>query len=464
MSRRIPIIASIAVGSMVLLAGCSSGSSPNDNGSSTAPSEQSGPATLKVQYLQSDTFTAMNTLMTSVKTEFEAAHKNVTVELQPVTATDTDYDTKLSLSLRSASTAPDVFYEDTFQVKSDIEAGYLLNLDSYLKTWPDWSQFNEGAKAAGQGDDGSIYAISLGTDTRVIWYSIPVMKKANVTLPWQPKTWQDILDTAAKIKAAEPGVVPFTMYAGTGTGEGTVMQSFYELLYGTGNGLGLYDASAKKWIVGSQGFIDSLTFLETLYKDGYAVTPAEALDPNVWKTVLGTLMPEAKAGGTVEGSYTPSFWEKGGPFPWPAYTTDVGTALFPTQNGEAPGGVSMSGGWTLAASATTKNPDLAFEFMSLALNHDNALSYAIAASQIAVRTDVAAEPTYLAANPFQKAVTDAVSVTHYRPATSDYPKISSAAQTATESVITGKQTPQEAAAAYDTAVEGIVGADMVTKQ
>ena len=31
---------------------------------------------------------------------------------------------------RSASTAPDVLYEDTFLIKSDAEAGYLAPLDS----------------------------------------------------------------------------------------------------------------------------------------------------------------------------------------------------------------------------------------------------------------------------------------------------------------------------------------------
>ena len=142
---------------------------------------------------------------------------------------------------------------------------------------------------------------------------------------------------------------------------------------------------------------------------------------------------------------------------------DMGVAAFPTQNGDAPGGVSMSGGWTLAVGAKTKNADLAFEFLSLALNKENSLWYDINNSQIAVRTDVASDPTYLAANPFVAAVTDLVSVTHYRPATSDYPKVSAEVQAATEAVITGQMSVEEAAAAYDKAIEGIVGADKVAK-
>ncbi len=424
------------------------------------------PKTLKIVYEKTDSFTALDTLFTKIKPEFEAAHKGVTVELQPIQANDDDYSTKLALSQQSAETAPDVFYEDTFRLRSDIAAGYLLNLDEHVASWDDWSKFDDGAKAAGQGDDGSVYAVPLGTDTRAIWYSKPVLTAAGIAVPWQPKTWDDVLGAARTIQASDPSVVPFNMYAGTGTGEGTVMQSFFELLYGTttsGSDSALYNEKEQKWIVGSQGFKDSLAFLETLYKEKLAVDPSEALDPNVWKKVFGELFPQGKLGGTVEGSYTPSFWQESGSWPWPAYEKDMGVAAFPTQNGQAPNGVSMSGGWTLAVGSKTKNPDLAFDFLALALNHENALWYAINNSQIAVRTDVAAEPTYLAANPFVEDVTKLVAVTHFRPATADYPKISAAIQAATEAVITGKQSVEEAAAAYDTALKGIVGADKVSK-
>jgi multiple sugar transport system substrate-binding protein len=434
------------------LAGCSS--------SGTATNQ-----TLKIVYEKTDSFTALDTLFKSVKTEFEKTHKGVKIELQPVAAADDDYKTKLALSQRSAETAPDVFYEDTTNVRSDADAGYLLNLDKYVAKWEDWSKFNAGAKTAGAGDNGSIYAVSLGTDTRVIWYNKNVLEKAGVSTPWQPKSWNDILTAARKIKAAEPGVIPFNLYAGTGTGEGTVMQGFYELLYGTDKGANaLYDQPSTKWVVGSQGFTDSLQFMQTLYGENLAVTPAQALDANVWKSVFGEWFPQDKLGGTIEGSYSPSFWVKGGSYPWADYAKVMGTALFPTQKGQKPVGVSMSGGWTLAVGAKTKSPQLAFDFLALALNKENALSYDNSNAQIAVRSDVAADPSYVAANPFVKAVTDAVSVTHFRPATSDYTKISTAVQKATESVITGQASPKEAAATYDSAVTEIVGAAHVTNK
>jgi multiple sugar transport system substrate-binding protein len=421
-----------------------------------------GNRTIKVAYQKTDSFTALDTMFQDAKKEFEAANQGVTVELQPIQANDDDYGTKLALALRSPSTAPDVFYEDTFKVRSDVDAGYLLNLDSRLEGWGDWDKFDDGAKDAGKADDGGTYAVPLGTDTRAIWYNKEVFEAAGIKLPWQPSSWQDILDTARKIKAARPDVIPFNMYAGKGTGEGTVMQGFYELLYGTGSSL--YDPEAKKWVVGSAGFKDSLTFLQTLYTENLAVAPADALDPNVWKKVFGDWFPKAKLGATVEGSYAPSFWQDGGSYAWPGYRQEMGVAPFPTQNGGAPGAVSMSGGWTLAVGAETKQPDLAFNFLTTALNAKNSLAFTVASSQIAVRTDVAADPGYQSANPFVKDVSGLVSVTKFRPATSDYPRISAAVQEATEAVITGRRTPEQAAADYDAAVGGIVGGDKTIRK
>ncbi|MBU8867368.1 extracellular solute-binding protein [Paenarthrobacter aromaticivorans] len=421
--------------------------------SSTTPAAEN--KTLKIVYQKSDSFTALDTVMQDAKKEFEAANSSVTVNLEPIQANDDDYGTKLALAQRSPDTAPDVFYEDTFKVRSDVDAGYLLKLDSYLEKWDDWSMFNEAAKAAGRADDGGIYAVPLGTDTRAIWYNKAVLQKAGIAVPWQPKTWEDILSTARAIKASDPSVIPFNMYAGKGTGEGTVMQSFYELLYGTDSTL--YDEKEKKWVVGSQGFTDSLAFLKTLYDEKLAVSPAEALDANVWKKVFGEWFPQGKLAATVEGSYTPSFWQKGGAYEWAGYEQEMGVAMFPTRNGQEPGGVSMSGGWTLAVGAKSKNAELAFKFLTTALNKKNALAFDVNNSQIAVRTDVASESSYLSANPFVKDVSELVKVTHYRPATADYPRISTAVQVATESVITGKQSPEDAAAEYDATVRKLVG-------
>jgi multiple sugar transport system substrate-binding protein len=361
---------------------------------------------------------------------------------------------------RSPNTAPDVMYEDTFLVNTDIQAGFLAPLDDYLSGWSDWNQFSDASKTAAKALDGKIYGVPMGTDTRALWYNKDLFTKAGLPVPWQPKTWNDILSAARTVKAKLPGVTPLNVYSGKGAGEAATMQGFEMLLYGTSDTL--YDNSAKKWITGSQGFLDSLTFIKTIYGEKLAPNPQDALNPNFGTIVSTDLLPNSKLAIDLDGSWLSGNWLSTGTKPWPQWSTVLGQAAMPTQNGEAPGSTSMSGGWVLSVGSHSKNKKAAFDFVTTALNKENTMAYDIAASQIAERADVAADPKYLAANPSLKFFTDLVQVTHFRPAYPDYPHISDAIQVAMEAVMTGQQTPAQAAGAYADQVKSVVGADKVT--
>lgn len=411
--------------------------------------------TITVAYQKFGNFTHADTLLTKVKEEFEAQHEDITVELVPIEAQQNDYFTKLALMNQSPATAPDVMYEDTFMIKSDVDAGYLAPLDEYVEQWDEWDQFYDNAKDAGRGDDGRIYGIPMGTDTRALWYNTELFEQAGLPVPWQPKTWQDVLDAAATIKQKLPDVIPLNVYSGKPQGEAAAMQGFEMLLYGTGDTL--YDPETQKWITGSQGFVDSLQFISDLYQGGLGPTPQQALDKNVANIAQGEWLPKGQLAISLDGSWVSGAWLESGTNPWPEWDQVMAQSPMPTQNGQEPGATSMSGGWTLAMGSGASNPDAAWEFMSLALNKENSLSYDVEASQIAVREDVANDPSYVEANPTFEFFSSLVEVTNFRPATSDYAKISNEITIAMEAVMTGQQTPEEAAAAYDEAVIGIVG-------
>jgi multiple sugar transport system substrate-binding protein len=447
-----PLAAGTAAAALVLALGaCGSGS-----GSGGAD----GSATIKIAYQKFGNFTQADELFKDVKAAYERDNPDVTIELVPIEASQNDYFTKLALMNRSPSTAPDLMYEDTFMIKSDVEAGYLLPLDDHLAGWDEWDQFVDQAKQAGLGDDGKTYGVPLGTDTRGLWFNKEVLAKAGLPEDWAPTTWDDVLEAARAIKEADPDVIPLNVYSGKPMGEASSMQGFEMLLYGTGGTL--YDAESSRWVVGSQEFVDSLEFIETIYSEGLAPTPQQALDPNVGNTVSAEWLPQGKLGIALDGSWMPGTWLDDGAAPWPEWAEVMGTAAMPTQHGQEPGAVSMSGGWTMAIGAGTENPDVAFDVLTYAINKENALRFAIENSQIAVRTDVAEEPSYAEANPTVPFFSDLVEVTHFRPATSDYAQISNAIQVAMESVMTGQQSPEEAAAVYDEAVVGLVGEENTT--
>ncbi len=69
-----------------------------------------------------------------------------------------------------------------------------------------------------------------------------------------------------------PGVVPMNLYSGIPMDEASSMQGFEMLLYGTKDPL--YDYKTNKWVASSQGFLDALNFVQTVYN------PKDLLGPD----------------------------------------------------------------------------------------------------------------------------------------------------------------------------------------
>ncbi|MET9581285.1 extracellular solute-binding protein [Streptomyces sp. DT199] len=417
----------------------------------------SDPDTVKVSFKQStdNSVKVMDTYLADIKKQFEKAHPGKKVELVPIKAPDSEYYTKLQQMLRSPKTAPDLVYEDTFLINSDITSGYLKPLDPYLAKWPDWNKFIDTAKAAAKGEDGKTYGVPDGTDTRGLWFNKDIFAKAGLPADWQPKTWNDVLSAARTIKKKVPDVIPLNAYTGKPVGEAATMQTFEMLLYGTGDGGTdpLYDKTSKKWIAGGRNFEDALSFVETVYKEKLGPDVSDALDPNVMTRVRGEWLPQGKLAIALDGSWLPQDWLPGSGHEWPEWSKTLGLAAMPTQNGQAPGKVSMSGGWTWSIPAKAGNPDLAFEFVKTMQTKANAQKWYVANSGIAVREDVAEDPAYVDAQPGIKFFTDLVSTTHYRPAYPAYPKVSTAVQEAMEGVTTGDTSVKEATSSYTDALK-----------
>ncbi|MFE9554633.1 extracellular solute-binding protein [Streptomyces sp. NPDC006692] len=389
----------------------------------------------------------------AVKEQFEREHPGKKAELVPIQAADNDYAAKVQQMMRSPKTAPDLVYEDTFRINSDIGAGYLRPLDDYVAKWDAWSQFADTAKAAARAEDGRTYGVPDGTDTRGLWFNRQIFAKAGLPVDWQPRNWAEVLDAARTVKQKVPGVIPLNVYTGKAAGEAAAMQGFEMLLYGTGENP-LYDPAAKKWVTGSQGFKDALDFVRTVYAQKLGPDPSDALDPNVGTHLATDWMPNGKLAIALDGSWLGQNWINKGPKEWPAWSTVLGQAAMPTKDGQAPGKVSMSGGWTWAIPAKAANPDLAFDFVKTMQTERNAARWDVADAQIAVRKDVAADPAYLHSMPGITFFTGLVQYTHYRPALPAYPEVSTAIGEAMESVTTGGSAAS-AAGAYDGQVKSI---------
>ncbi|WEG14681.1 extracellular solute-binding protein [Pullulanibacillus sp. KACC 23026] len=396
--------------------------------------------------------------LNKAKTAFEKQHSGVTIKLEPISASENDFYTKIDLMMKSASTAPDIVTEDTFLINSDASAGYLAPLNKYVNSWSDWYEFSNAMKKGSTGADGNVYGVPYSTDTRGLWYNTEIFKKVGLPVPWTPKNWNDVLKAAKTIKAKDPSVeVPFYAQVGKATGEATSMQTFEMLLYGTNDTL--YDNSTKKWIVKSQGFLDSLKFIQTLSQDKLNAPLSVLLTGQADQTMAQQLAPKGQVGIALDGNWIPGNWLPNGAAPWPDATKVMKLAAMPTQNGQDPGFTSLAGGWTLSISKLSQNKDLAAQFIELAVNKENDEWFDVHAGNLSPRTDVGKDPSYTN-TPGQEygAASSFVKFAHFRPANPEYPTVSTQIQAVVEAVATGAETPEQAMDQYAASVQRIVGA------
>lgn len=411
--------------------------------------------TIKITYRKFGSSDNFGDWLKPVASEFEKTHAGVKVKFVPIQASEGDFFAKLALTMKSPDTAPEVVAEDTFMISSDAAAGLLEPMDK-IKDCPDWNNFFEPVQNGMKASDGKVYGVPYSTDTRGLYYNTNIFKKAGLPVPWEPKSWNDIIAAAQAIKTKVPGITPFWANSGKATGEATTMQTFEMLLYGTKDTL--YDNG--KWVVKSAGFLDSLKFINDIYKKGLGPELSQVLTGQAGDIVATKMMPQETVGIVLNGNWVPSSWKDGGPAPWKEGVSTYQLAAMPTQNGEAPGHTSMSGGWALSIAAKAKEKDLGFEFIKLATTKDNQKRYSLLAGDLSPRKDVGTDPDYIdKPGTVFKQATSFLAFTHYRPGNAEYPQVSTQIQAVVEGVASGTLTPEKAMEQFAESVKRTVGTD-----
>jgi multiple sugar transport system substrate-binding protein len=444
-TRLFALISGLIMASL-LFAACGGSNATSSNGKTviTVAFQQFGPP----PYPEQDWWT-------KVKQQVEAANPKITLKLEPIVADEGSYYTKLDLMLRSPSTAPDIVREDSFLVGSDVTAGYLAPLDSYLSTWPEYKQQWFPSMQNITTFKGHNYGIMDGTDVRLVWYNKQIFQQAGLPTTWQPNNWADILTAARTIKSKVPNVIPINLYSGVPMDEASTMQGFEMLLYGTKDPL--YNYSTGKWVASSKGFQDSLDFVKQIYNPSNLLGPTNdiALSTQAGNTVAQQLLPKGKLAIDIDGSWMPSNWGTGDATPWPQWQSTMGMAKMPTEFGQSPNYVTLSGGWAYSISAQSQHKDDAFQVLKVANSKDLLGGYDVASGGIAPRQDIVDIPAYknLPGNTF---FTSLVAFTQFRPGFPAYPKISTQIDSAMQKVMQG-QSVADAMSAYAQSVSSIAG-------
>lgn len=388
----------------------------------------------------------------------------VQLDIAPITAGEGDYFTKIALALQSESTAPDLVMEDTFQLPTDALAGYLTDMTSMVEGWEDWSSDTgiiESIKS-GVTVDGKVYGVPYNTDTRGLWYNKEILEQAGLDAEnWAPKSWDELLDDLRTIKEKVPDVVPLWMNSGIATGEATTMQTYQMLLYGTGNGGKETMYEGDKWVVESQGILDTLTFIQTVYKEELGPPLSKILDANGSNTGARDYIPNGKAAVILDGNWITGNYKEGGASEWAEYADTLAVAPMPNQDGT--GTVTLAGGWALAIPEKSDNKQTTFEFIKQCMSTDIYTPFIIESGSICTRQDTSVYPAYIE-EPFMGTATKLLSGAHFRPINDEYPSVSTAVQTMVESVVTQSQTPEQAMKQYKIDVVRVTGEDRVVSK
>jgi multiple sugar transport system substrate-binding protein len=394
--------------------------------------------------------------------EFQARHPGVTVELIEFGGTDEALKEQYALDL-SVGAGADVISFDGFWTPEFVEAGMLRPLRESggpaVDAWEGWNHIPEGLQGL-LGFEGERYGIAMGTDYRMIYVRADLLDAAGIedAWNWQPTSWQEVIDTARVLKTHNPASFPLQINAGTAMGEATTMQGYFMVLLGTGHFL---TDESDRWIVRSQGILDTLELYETIYVD------EQLGDPRVQLLADGRNRSFAnfRDGVTallVEGD----FFYRGPTAPGQEFEVanrdEVMTwARMPARE---PGAglrgqdfVTISGGTGFTINPNTEHPELAWELLAFMNSREALMEFQGYQPRIRVRDDVPVPGV-----PFLTETATALGpLTTARPNLTVYPEISFQAQLMTERVVSGEMTPMQAMDAYARAVTDIAGPDAV---
>jgi multiple sugar transport system substrate-binding protein len=348
----------------------------------------------------------------TVVENFNKANPDANAELLEL-PTAADEQRRLQIQrLRAESAECDVLGVDTIWTAEYAAQGWVLDVTDALNKRED--EFIP-ATVETTVYEGKNWAIPFNTNAGFIYW------RTDQAGNQPPQSWEDMYQTAQQ----DNGIV----YQGAQY-EGLTV-NFLELLYSAGGTVVNDDATEAT--ADSQETRDVLEFMQKGIDDGAApkavTTYMEEESRRAFEAGNGTYMrnwPYAYALGKES-----------------KIADDFAVTTFPEYAGNP--GAGVLGGYNLAISAFSKNPEGALAFANFATSPEAQVIQASKASLPAVLTSVYDDPQVTKALPFASELRDAVEQAKPRPVTPVYPQVSEAVYNNVFAVLQGDMSPDEAA-------------------
>ena len=416
-----------------------------------------GPALADMSIEYNDSFAPL--VENGVK-NYEAANPGQKINL--IKLPSDGYQDRVALDLSSGS-APDLIMVDSFLVAEYAGTKYLAPLDDMLKGWDQFQYYSKGLLDVAS-YNGKVYALPTDTDVRMLWYNKADFAKAGIADPWAPKSWDDVLAAAGKLKAAgvpDAWVIP----AGTKQEEAATMQGFYMALLGAGNPTGdtnrLRVRADDKWIGDSPALRSTLQLYHDVYVDKKLADGSINYTDDGAQTNKDFL--DGKIGIFASGSWQNAcLWDCSGKNVPSQADRDKIVGWAPWPGDGKPGDkatTNISGGWTIAINSKAPDQATAFKLLTTIFDAKNFGDWTVGTHRMAVRSDIATSAAYTA-DPFLAKATELAKDTTGRDTVPGYAKVSALVQTATGDILDGKSV-DDVIKAYQSGLVDEFGADKV---
>ncbi len=413
------LMAALIAALMLAVAGC--GSDEGDEGGGAADAEKVGQAKAEGDVtwcIGKDTSGAFGTVVDG----FNKANPNANVKLLQLPEA-ADEQRRLQIQrLRAKNTECDVLGMDVIWTAEYAAQGWLLDVSDFISENGD--QFIESTVATTE-FEGKNYAVPFNSNAGFIYY-----RTDEVDSP--PEDWESLYEQAAQGN----GVV----YQGFRY-EGLTV-NFLELLYSAG--ANVVSEDGKEATADSQEVKDVLKFMADGIKNGAApkanTTYKEEESRRAFESGNATFMrnwPYAYSLGK-ESKIADNF--------------DITT--FPGYAGNE--GAGVLGGYDLAISAYSKNPEGSLAFIEYATGEEQQKLMATEASLPPTLTAVYDDPEVKKALPFAEQLRTAIEQAQPRPVSPVYPLISEAIYNNVFAALQGDMSPDEAAAKMNEEIQKAV--------
>jgi multiple sugar transport system substrate-binding protein len=364
LSRRQFLHASAATAAVALLAACAPAAAPaGGTGAGTGTGTGAGAASSAAgELIELTLLTPDRELsnrahardVTAFNAAMEAAGKPFRVVNIKGPATDGDLQTKLTLDA-AAGSLPDLMGANNAWVADFAAAGYLADLGPEFTKWDGWNQYYDVLKIFAE-QSGKIIGVPEGS-TFNFFYRRDVLEEAGVTTE-QPKTWDDFYARCDDIKT-KAGIVPCGMPAATPWGGGTWGESFI-MVWLSFDGP-IFDEADNKWVVSSPNLLKAFQVYETLAQNGW-LTVDELLASNPWEPIKYQMFPEGKVGIVTGGDWQWTFdWGPEGATPIEGLFERVDRWQFPSEAAQP--FTFIDGGVGMVAASTTKSVEGCAEYI-----------------------------------------------------------------------------------------------------